>query len=414
MKHSYLGLKNILAAALVAFFLLQPSSPSALSQTKGETSQYTKLLKKPTAKLADKFLKKFPSSLYAPKVARLRDSLLLCAVDHGNTDALRAFVREHPDTPFKEDILSLIRSHNTSSITRGEALLKAPCASDAIGWKVDNREGISALYISSKEIKLRFLDPQGGELSSKDIPIYTSSPEGLTPSRQVLPLDIVTLGSGEGRGCLHFAYLNEKEGAKEKEWVEVLYDPSLDLPTSAMFYGKALPSEEEEGSVRIEGQCAESIGGVALTPEVSYLVGRISDNPSLVPISRGDLLTDEAIKWWLGKNPNAETSATSLVFGALDRESTLVEKYEATRKENAGLFRAAMFDYRDYTLVVAYSKKTDDYLLVWCEGVCVDRKTDKLLNSIYFEDDSTLDLFYYHGRKTFKLRINLASKRIRR
>lgn len=399
--------------ALVAVPLFFPREVRA--QTKAEKSQYTKLMKKPSVKAADKFLGKFPASTYAQGVVRLRDSLLLLSVDHEDTGALRAFAASHPDTPFKEDILRIIRTHNTSDISGDEARAKATGALDAVGWKVDNRDGVAALYFTEGKIELRLLNPLGVETSVRGIPVYTASPEGLSPEILASPLEVVHMGSGEGRNYIHFAYLNSKEGTREREYVGVLYDPVLDLAASAMFYGKDLPRPEgEDMPYLIEGQCAEKIGGVVLTPEVSYLVEGISQDPRLVEISKGDLLTDEAIKWWRGKNPTAETTATSLVFGALDRESTLVGKYEASRKENAGLFRAAMFDYRDYTLIVAYSKKTDDYLLVWCEPVCVDRSRDKLLSTVYFEDDSTLDLFYYHGRRTFKIRVNLASKRVRR
>jgi hypothetical protein len=65
-------------------------------------------------------------------------------------------------------------------------------------------------------------------------------------------------------------------------------------------------------------------------------------------------------------------------------------------------------------MICAYSKTTKDYVLVWCEPVCKNRNRDQLLNTIYFENDNTLDLFYYKGRTTFKFRVNLATKNLRR
>ena len=48
----------------------QPAAPKA------ETSLYTKTMAKPSVKAADKFLKKYPESVYAQKVLNLKDSLL--------------------------------------------------------------------------------------------------------------------------------------------------------------------------------------------------------------------------------------------------------------------------------------------------------------------------------------------------
>ena len=67
--HYIYGMKRI----LLLLWVLLPQV--VLGQSKAETSQYAKLLKKPTVKAAEKFMDKFPESAYATKVLRLRDSL---------------------------------------------------------------------------------------------------------------------------------------------------------------------------------------------------------------------------------------------------------------------------------------------------------------------------------------------------
>ena len=73
-----------------------------------------------------------------------------------------------------------------------------------------------------------------------------------------------------------------------------------------------------------------------------------------------------------------------------------------------------MFDHRGYTVIVAYQKADDNYVLAWAEPECETHYRDRLLNSISFSDANTLEMSYYHGNRTFKYHLNLASKNLRR
>jgi hypothetical protein len=73
-----------------------------------------------------------------------------------------------------------------------------------------------------------------------------------------------------------------------------------------------------------------------------------------------------------------------------------------------------MFDHRGWTVIVAYQKADDNYVLAWVEPECRDHYKDRLLNSIAFDDTNTLAMSYYHGNRTFKYRLNLASKNLSR
>ena len=346
--------------------------PCAQAQTKGERSLYGKTLKKLSVKTADKFLKKYPESVYAQEILHLKDSLLLLE--------------------FNEK--------NTSLIPRETALQASGDCLDAIGWKKDGREHILAL---NADLTLRILSPEGVPEDVRSIPVYTlqESPGAISLAK---PLEVVApLGR---RNYLHFAYMNG-----DSEYVEVLYLPEEDILNQAMFYGNPIKGEQ----LRIEGQSPESIEGLDLSPEVSWLCGKLKENPSLVTISRADLLTDTSIRWWMDKNPKAATTASRLNFGGLDPESSIVSAYKKARKEKGRRCNAALFDIRGYTVICTINKSTGDYSLVWCEPVCKNRNRDKFLNSIYFENDgTTLVLFYYKGRTSFKLRISTSSQSIRR
>ena len=373
------------------------------AQTKAETSLYNKLTKRPTLRTAEQFLKKYPESVYGPKVLRLRDSLVFFSLKPDDVGGVLAFRNNHPESHFRPLADQRIKEHNTSAITHEEALRIAGDCLDAIGWKKDNVEHIIAL---DRGLDMRILSPSGDYEEARSLPVYTlrSPSEALTLA---LPLQVTAPFSG--RNYLHFAYLNGSS-----EYVEVLYLPEEDILNEVMFYGTPVrPSEGE--AFRIEGQSPEAMEGLSPTAEVLWLSGRLKENPSLVALSHADLLTDESIRWWLDKNPKAQSTATQLKFGRLDPESSIVAAYKKATKEKGKSSNAALFNVRGYTVICAASKSSGEYTLVWCEPVCRNKKTDRFLNSIYFESDgTTLDLFYYKGNTTFKYRISLASQNIKR
>ena len=83
--------KILAVAALLPLFAQSAPAQSAPAQTphpaaqsrpapnKAETTLYQKTMAKPSVKAADKFLKKYPESVYAQKVHNLKDSLLTVA-----------------------------------------------------------------------------------------------------------------------------------------------------------------------------------------------------------------------------------------------------------------------------------------------------------------------------------------------
>ena len=356
--------------SIIAGLLLLAPAEGLYAQSRSETSLYKKTMKKPTVKAADKFLKKYPSSVYAPKVQQMKDSLLYLV--------------------FVEQNVSQI-SHETALNVAGKAL-------DAIGWKKDGKEHILAL---EDDFSLRVLSPEGQLEERRFLHVYTM--DGLTHVPVLVqPLEIIT-PFGKQRQLIHFAYR-----LGDSEFVEALYNPDEDLLSQAIFYGTPLP----EG--RIEGQSPEMMEGVVQTAEISYLAARLRENEALVPLSKADLLTDTAIQWWLGKNPKAETTATRLTFGQLDPESSLVEAFRKARKEKGKYANAAQFDLRGYTVICIQNRKDGNYTLVWCEPVCRNKKTDKYLDTFFFESDgTTLDLIYYKAKTTFKIKIALPSQSVR-
>ena len=370
------------AALLPLFSQTVPAQTAASAQAqsqpapnKAETTLYQKTIAKPSVKAADKFLKKYPESVYAQKVHNLKDSLLTAA--------------------FNEK--------NLSQISKEEALQKAGTCLDAVGWKKDGAEHIIAISAVPQNIAVHILSPDGSPQTAKNIPVYTLQD---TPGafELALPLEVAS-PLGPRRNYLHFAYRNGAE-----EYVEVLYLPEEDIVHQAIFYGNPVGKDKRQ----IEGQSPEMMEGIVLAPEVSWLVGRLKDNPSLIPISNADYLTDAAIRWWLEKNPGAGSRSARISFGRLDPESSMVQAYSRAAKEKGKNCNAALFNIRAYAVVCVRSRTDGQYSLAWCEPVCRNKNRDKLLNTIYFDTDGvTLILFYYKGKTTFKYRLSTASHTLR-
>lgn len=399
-------------AVLTALFLGMLSA-----QTPAETKLYNKTLKKPSVKAYEKFLAKYPSSVYSLEILTLRDSTLFAAVDKEDAEAVEAFAAAHPDSPLSGQVGDVIARHNTSPLSKEEAMAAvralAPSATDAVGYRRANRDYALGLSAEAGALTLYrcALGADGAWALADTRSLERYNLDGkLADCKLDGPVELVEI---DGKKFLSFNYINSSDNSKGIEYVVSLFNPADDSVTHSMFYGRDMSAKD---GLKIEGQCPEALSSLVL-PENAWLLNRINSDPRFEQISKANALTDDSIAWWLEKNPEAETRASRLNFGALDEESSLVAGFKAARsrdKDSSRSFTAALFDIRDYTVIVAYSKTYKNYILVWCEPVCKNKNRDKLLNTIYFEDDASLALFYYKGKTTFKHHVNLANRSIRR
>ena len=181
------------AALLPLFSQTVPAQTAASAQAKSqptpnkaETTLYQKTIAKPSVKAADKFLKKYPESVYAQKVHNLKDSLLTVAFN----------------------------GQNISHISKEEALQKAGSNIDAVGWKKDGTEHIVSISAVPQNITVKILSPTGAPEATKNIPVYTLQ-DNPGPFELALPVEVIS-PLGPRRNYLHFAYRNGAE-----EYVEV-------------------------------------------------------------------------------------------------------------------------------------------------------------------------------------------------
>lgn len=402
----------IIVSAALAFCL------NAGAQTKAETKLYTKTMAKPSVKAYDKFLAKYPESTYALEVLTLRDTKLFEDLDHTDAAAVEAFAQAHISSPIYDQINALVEKLNTTDIDRAGALsivkALASGATDAVAFRktgVDHVYGISA----GEKIELYscLKNAEGEWTIEKTIPVekYTLD-AALATTALVGELELASINS---KKYIAFNYLNSDKSSTNVEFVATVYDFREDALTNAMFYGKSMAGKND--LYKIEGQCPEALNTGAIMAESAFLLNRINADENLVPIAKADALADDAIAWWLEKNPTAQTKGNRLTFGTLDPECALIQGYQKTGsrdKINSSAYGAAMFNMRGYTVIVAYSKSAKNYMLVWAEPVCKNKKTDRLLNNIYFRDANTINMFYYKGNTTFDYDVNLSSKSIKR
>ena len=185
-----------------------------------------------------------------------------------------------------------------------------------------------------------------------------------------------------------------------------------DMSVEAMtFTGRTRKSGTKTDYV---GTSDRNVMSNAFIPQLEWANTRLEGMSDLVFMSEGEIMSKQAIEWWLEKNPKALTSASRITFGQLPAESSLVDLYGKQKKENGDKYYCAKFNTDEYTVIVSKNKSTGQYSLCWVEPVCKNKKTDRLLNSIYFSNGSYLTMFYYHGNKTYSYRLNLANGTLQR
>ena len=116
--------RKLFGAACATFALMATLSATSTltAQTKAETKLYNTTIAKGDLKNANKFLAKFPSSTYAPKIQRLKDSLVFNNLNANDVLAYISFVEENPTSFFKAAANKKIEELNTSNISDSQAL----------------------------------------------------------------------------------------------------------------------------------------------------------------------------------------------------------------------------------------------------------------------------------------------------
>lgn len=405
-------------------------------QTKSETRQYNSTLKKGTLKAYDKFLTKYKNSVYYPEILYKRDSIIYNTLNLNDVVSVMQFTEDHPDSPFINEADLLIERLNTSMLTDEQATSimesMVPLAADApspqvgaVGFRKLNTDYILGVSVGEADCPLSqyklYIIKQSDDIWQTDTVLFKSKYIFGGKMNRSAIIDSVRLVSIDKHKFVSFSYINKSNDGRTMEYITNLFDSESHNVYSATFYGNNITpakggrNDTLHTGYAIEGQSPDAMAGGLISPETAFLLNILSSNPALVQISEENALADESVDWWYSKNPKAETSARSLTFGVITKENGIAKRYVAEKsKEKSRTYNAALFNHRGNTMICAYSKQSREFILVWCEPQAKNKNRDKLLNTIYFEGDNTLVLFYYQGNKTFKIRVNLANKTVTR
>lgn len=220
-------------------------------------------------------------------------------------------------------------------------------------------------------------------------------------------LSLLTLGNGKS----YFLYSYLDTCPTEQSYSIGLYDIQDELYHNLSFSGK--PLKAEEGKLfKIEGLPSTAFAEPSV--EVEYLDSLLQADTRLLEISPEDMKTDSYIAWWIENNPKALTNARSIEFGGVSEDCSIFTAFKKAKKSEKGNLQAAVCDVRGYTVVVVRNTKAKSNLLVWAEAECKNKKKDRYLSTVYFENANSLVLYFYKGKTTFKYRINLANRTISR
>ncbi len=374
-----------------------------LAQKKGETKLFKNTIAKGDTTSFNKFLAKYPNSVYAPTIQAKKDSL----------------IKSYNTTIYSKEEAGRIFSENVAAAANGIYGVDYV----VLSARKDNKEYIVGAIAPSKEdpytIKIVRIDEtapgQWQESFSNNASRYMQ--DEMLKLFSMASADDLFCGKTnveevivDGEKYLFFQHLNYTEGtAPRTGWQNngiELVSNLVSMTDGTLF--SSIYAGERNGN-EIEGSCADMAqGGIMATPQINWLMRSFGKSPQLKPFNKEKELTRKAIQWWYDNNPQG---ASKLNFGVLEESHPIVirfleDKYIESSKSN----KAAFFDIMGTTVICNYNKGTKQYLLLHCEKQPANTKTEKSLNTLYFEKENTIVLYYYKGRQAIKERIDLNAK----
>ncbi|MFA7115901.1 MAG: hypothetical protein WC140_01510 [Bacteroidales bacterium] len=416
-------MKKLLSILVLSALVFSVSS-QIQAQSKRETRLYEKSLTKDNLRFYKKFINKFPESQYFTEIQDRRDSVVFFSLDTNNVLDYYSFMDTYKNSKYSDKADSYISNLSKSDLSRDEVytiiekLLADKFNSNIMftNIKIRNVETIVGIIYNNNNkfhiFKLVNTDSKWIMESYLDEDIYTRKDDLNTIKFE--DLDFTNIGYNK---TLVFSYvntvkpLNETKKYDNIEYVTNLYDLNNHSVFSAMFSGKFLSLDN--GVSKIEGESVDLIAyKTCPTNQMKYLLSNINANKNLIKISLKDDISDASIHWWYMAN---ESLTPSVKFGVLNDECSIVDKYRSQIKGRvaSSLYIANIIDFRGQTMVIAYNKRDKQYLLLWCEPICLNPDTDKYLSNIRFENASNLAFYYYIGHSLIKKHLSISQKRFR-
>lgn len=370
--------------------LLAFTAIKANGQKRAEIKLYNSAIENGDMASFQKFLAKYPESVFSAAIQNKIDSLVTVANTTQRSIALATeiFAGYEYNTflaaPFRKENIEYIFAVAYTVSEQGRVLRNIILQENASGWE---------------------------QTCICDTPLYTND-ENLDIFRFVS--DTLTPVEIDNELYFEFTYMNSSDKTDPRtKWknenAEVIFNlyPALGAatPYNAMFAG------EMTDSITIEGNCMEAVEpGNGSAPQMDFLLQQMRNSKNLVPFSNERAAQKNAISNWYQRNPEG---ASDLTFIAINEDNPIVALYKESRYiDSSNSYSAALVECMQTTLICVYVNETSQYLLVWCEpAVDKDDIKAKYLNTIYFEGNGSLVLYYDQDRKMIKERINIPARK---
>ena len=373
------------------------------AQKKGETKLFKNTIAKGDTTSFNKFLAKYPNSVYAPTIQAKKDSL----------------IKSYNTTIYSKEEAGRIFSENVAAAAN--KLYGVDFV--ALSARKNNKEYIVGVISPSKEDPytlqiVRIDETAPGQwqesfsnnasryMQDDNLKLFSMASIDDIFNGKTTPQEVII--DGEKHIC--FYHLNYTEGTDERSgWpnnTAELVANLVSLGDGTLF--SSIYAGERNGN-EIEGSCADIAQvGIMATPQMNWLMRSFGKSTQLKPFDKEKELTKKAIQWWYDNNPQG---STRLNFGVLEENHPIVKRFlEDKYIESSKSNRATFFEIMGTTVICNYNKGTKQYLLLYCEKQPSDSQKEKSLNTLYFEKDNTIVLYYYKGKQAIKERIDLNAK----
>lgn len=407
----------VATSVLIASF----AATAAMAQSKSENKLYNTAVAKNDLKTANKFLAKYPNSVYAPKITRMRDSIVFSKLDANDVTCFIKFIEQNPKSYFANEANSRIEQLNTSSITDTQAMeiaMGAGFSKEDIaavkGIKNLNKEHVAAVFApqeNTSSYKIVLLAQNNGtweEVSSLQEQVYTND-YALKDFKIGNDIKAVTIN---GVQHLYFTYVNSsseidprsKMANNDCEMAFNLYSLADNSVYNVLFSGKM------ENGIIYGSSMDSAQGGMMATPQQTYLIKAMAAKENLKPFEEERFMAQELIKWWYSNNPQ---NAKNISFGIIPDNSPLITLFSRDKnKERVGNYTVALLEnIFENTIIIVRNNENGQHSLAMCQPTPKNNK-DLELNTFYGEKGNILVLYYFKGKNTLKKRLNLSSKKL--
>ena len=373
------------------------------AQKKGETKLFKNTIAKGDTTSFNKFLAKYPNSVYAPTIQAKKESLIKSynTTIYSKEEAGRIFsenVAAAANKLYGVDFVALSARKNNKEYIVG---VIAPGKEDPYTLQI-----VRIDETAPGQWQESFSNNASRYMQDDNLKLFSMASIDDIFNGKTTPQEVII--DGEKHIC--FYHLNYTEGTDERSgWpnnTAELVANLVSLGDGTLF--SSIYAGERNGN-EIEGSCADiAQAGIMATPQMNWLMRSFGKSSQLKPFDKEKELTKKAIQWWYDNNPQG---STRLNFGVLEENHPIVKRFlEDKYIESSKSNRATFFEIMGTTVICNYNKGTKQYLLLHCEKQPSDSQKEKSLNTLYFEKDNTIVLYYYKGKQAIKERIDLNAK----